>query len=53
MFFKMVSYKVYHRMITPNSNIFQSPFKISIQCHTGFVVRPGKQNKQRKNYEET
>ena len=52
-FFKMVSYKVYHRMITPNSNIFQSPFKISIQCHTGFVVRPGKQNKQRKNYEET
>ena len=37
-------------MITPNSNIFQSQYKISIQCRTSFVLRPRKQNKQRKNY---
>ena len=48
----MVSYKVYHRMITPNSNIFQSQYKILIQCRTGFILRPRKQNKQFKNYEE-
>ena len=48
----MVSYKVYHCMITPDSGIFQSQYKILIQFHTGFVLRPRKQNKQRKNYEE-
>ena len=36
--FQMVSYKVYHRMITPNSNIYQSQYKISIQCHTGLAL---------------
>ena len=51
MCFKMVSFKVNHRITTPNSNIIQSLYKISIQCHTSFVLRPRKQNK-RKNYEE-
>ena len=50
--FKMGSYKVDHCMITQNSNIIQSQYKISIQCHTSFVLRPRKRNKQRKNYEE-
>ena len=50
--FKMVSYKVNHRMTTPNSNIMQSQYKISIQRHTSFVFRPRKQKKQRNSYEE-
>ena len=45
MCFKMVSYKVNHR-------IYSTQRKISIQCHTIFVLRPRKQNQQRKNYGE-
>ena len=41
---KIVAYKVYHRMITPNSNIDQSQYERSIQCHTSFILKPRKQN---------
>ena len=48
----MVSHKVYHCTITPNSDVIQSQYKISIQCHTSFILRARKENKQHKNYEE-
>ena len=51
----MVSYKVYHRMITPNSNIFQRQYNIDADpiYATQLVLRPRKliKNGARRNYE--
>ena len=38
----LVSYKFYHRMITPNSNIFQRQYNIDPIYATQLVLRPRK-----------
>ena len=51
----LVSYKFYHRMITPNSNIFQRQYNIDADpiYATQLVLRPRKliKNGARRNYE--
>ena len=49
---KIVADKVYHHMITPNSNIYQSQYERSIQCHTHFILKPRKQNNSVRSMKE-
>ena len=45
----MVSYKVYHHMITTNRNIFQNKYNTDPMPHNFTVLRD--ENTQRNNYE--